>query len=100
MNYKQCVEAPVCLSDDFIPHHETNTHKCSSLAVTNMILQVTNTEVRRSDEAQLAGDGIIYKDKKAAAQLNTSSYQKLIWYGCDQWCRNYRGSKGFSRYTF
>ena len=36
--------------------------------MTNMILQVTNTEVRWSDEAQLAGYGIIYKDKKAAAQ--------------------------------
>ena len=45
-----------------------------------MILQVTNTEVRRSDEAQLAGYGLIYKDKKAAAQLNTSSYKQLIWY--------------------
>ena len=77
-----CAEAPVCLSNDFLPHH------------------VTNTEVRRSDEAQLAGYGLIYMHKKAAAQLNTSSYQQLIWYGCDQWHRNYRGSKGFSRYTF
>ena len=34
-----------------------------------MILQVTNTEVRRSDEAQLAGYWIIYEDKKEAAQL-------------------------------
>ena len=23
LNYKQCAEAPVCLSNDFIPHHET-----------------------------------------------------------------------------
>ena len=120
LNYKQCGEAPVCLSNDFIPHHETEkiiwvlfseqgnkgitactvlevahtqvfSHKCSSHAVTNMILQVTNTEVRWPDEAQLAGYGLIYKDKKAAAQLSTSSYQQLIWYRCDQWHRNRRG---------
>ena len=40
--------------------------KCSSLAVTNMILQVTNTEEKRPGEAQLAGHGLIYKDKKVA----------------------------------
>ena len=31
---------------------------------TNRIQQVTNTEARRSDEAQLAGYGLIYKNKK------------------------------------
>ena len=50
-----------------------------------------NREMRRSDEAQLAGYGLIYKDKKAAAQLNTSSYKQLIWYRCDQPRRNHRG---------
>ena len=50
-----------------------------------MILLVTNTEVTRSDEAQLAGYGVIYKNKKAAAQWNTSSYKQLIWYRCEQW---------------
>ena len=35
---------------------------------TNRIQQVTNTQVRRSDEAQLAGYGLIYKKRKAAAQ--------------------------------
>jgi len=33
-----------------------------------MILQVMNTDERRSDDAQLAGYGLIYKHKKAAAQ--------------------------------
>ena len=47
--------------------------------MTNMILQVTNTEVRWSDEAQLAGYGLIYKHKKAAAQLSTSNYKQLIY---------------------
>ena len=68
--------------------------------MTNMILQVTNTEVRRFDEAQLAGYGQICEHIKVAAQLNTSNYQQLIWYKYDQWHRNRRGHSGFSRYIF
>ena len=82
---------------DFLPHHKTekincvlfseegnqaNT-TCTRLEVTsysglftqvfiacstNRIQQVTNTEVRRSDEAQLAGYGLNCKDRKSAAE--------------------------------